>query len=83
MAQFGLKGRNTELVVDMGPDSGLTLDAGEGHAAEFSWYFARQADAAESFHYHNAASCPDCGYGMIRLGSCFHCPSCGYSSCNA
>ncbi len=25
--------------------------------------------------------CPDCGGGMVRLGSCFSCPSCGYQSC--
>ncbi len=29
----------------------------------------------------NAASCPGCGGGMARLGSCFSCPSCGYSTC--
>ena len=27
------------------------------------------------------ACCPDCGGGMVRLGSCFSCPSCGYQSC--
>ncbi len=32
--------------------------------------------------YQNAASCPDCGNGMIRLGSCFSCPSCGFESCS-
>ena len=37
--------------------------------------------AREDYRYHNAASCPDCGQGMIRLGGCFHCPACGFSSC--
>jgi hypothetical protein len=37
--------------------------------------------AHDEYHYHNAATCPDCGQGMIRLGSCLHCPGCGYSSC--
>ena len=32
--------------------------------------------------YQNAASCPDCGDGMIRLGGCFSCPSCGFESCS-
>ncbi len=27
------------------------------------------------------ACCPDCGGGMVRLGSCFSCPSCGYQNC--
>ena len=31
--------------------------------------------------YLNAGTCPDCGGGMIRLGSCFSCPSCGYQNC--
>jgi len=32
--------------------------------------------------YQNAATCPDCGGGMIRLGGCCSCPSCGFESCN-
>ena len=31
--------------------------------------------------YVNAATCPDCEAGMVRLGSCFCCQSCGYESC--
>jgi hypothetical protein len=31
--------------------------------------------------YWNAATCPDCGAGMVRLGSCFSCQSCGYETC--
>jgi len=31
--------------------------------------------------YINAATCPDCGAAMVRLGSCFSCQSCGYESC--
>ena len=31
--------------------------------------------------YLNVGTCPDCGGGMVRLGSCFSCPSCGYQSC--
>jgi len=36
----------------------------------------------ENYSYPNAASCPDCGGGMIRLGGCFSCPSCGFESCS-
>ena len=35
------------------------------------------------FMYLNAASCPDCGSGMVRLGSCFSCPICGWGGCGA
>jgi len=31
--------------------------------------------------YVNAATCPDCGTGMVRLGVCFSCPACGWGSC--
>lgn len=33
------------------------------------------------FIYLNAATCPDCGSGMVRLGSCFNCPVCGWGGC--
>ena len=35
----------------------------------------------DSCHYHNAATCPDCGAGMVRQGSCFSCPLCGFGAC--
>lgn len=35
----------------------------------------------EEISYSNAATCPDCGAGMVRLGTCFSCPSCGFGSC--
>ena len=35
----------------------------------------------EHCHYQNAATCPDCGSGMVRLGSCFSCPLCGFGAC--
>lgn len=31
--------------------------------------------------YQNAATCPDCGVGMVRHGMCHVCPTCGYGSC--
>ncbi|HWR83665.1 MAG TPA: hypothetical protein VN285_10200 [Candidatus Deferrimicrobium sp.] len=38
-------------------------------------------DRNSSCYFVNAATCPDCNGGMVRLGSCFSCPSCGYQSC--
>ena len=38
--------------------------------------------ADEECCYQNAATCPDCGSGMQRLGTCFSCPSCGWGSCS-
>jgi len=37
----------------------------------------------ENYSYVNAATCPDCGAGMVRLGSCFSCPLCGFGGCGA
>ena len=37
--------------------------------------------SGESFSYFNAASCPDCGNGMVRQGGCLLCMTCGFSSC--
>ncbi len=31
--------------------------------------------------YVNAATCPDCGAGMVRQGICFTCLSCGWGAC--
>lgn len=31
--------------------------------------------------YHNVATCPDCGGGLLRLGTCCTCPSCGLEAC--
>ena len=39
------------------------------------------AEFNAEYRYLNAATCPDCGSGMVRLGGCFSCPACGFSSC--
>ncbi len=36
---------------------------------------------SEGYSYLNAATCPDCGAGMVRLGNCFSCPLCGFGGC--
>ncbi|NOY89278.1 MAG: hypothetical protein GXO93_07820 [FCB group bacterium] len=43
--------------------------------------FIATADNSEDCAYINAATCPDCGGGMVCLGGCFSCPSCGFSVC--
>lgn len=42
---------------------------------------AQSAEARPVYSYPNAASCPDCGAGMIRLGTCLSCPLCGFGAC--
>ncbi len=37
---------------------------------------------SENYSYLNDGSCPDCGSGMVRLGSCHSCPGCGFESCS-
>ena len=86
MARFSLFGEATGLTVDIGPDqassAAMAVGAGESEA-EFVWYSAPSDTVREDHYYHNAATCPDCGQGMIRLGHCLHCPGCGFSSCGA
>ncbi len=41
----------------------------------------RENAEATEVHYVNAATCPDCGAGMVRLGLCTTCLACGYGSC--
>ena len=42
---------------------------------------SKQPETTVEYSYHNAATCPDCGQGMVRLGRCFSCPVCGFSNC--
>ena len=43
--------------------------------------FAEQSDNQENYTYMNAATCPDCGGGMVRMGGCTTCQSCGFGTC--
>ena len=56
-------------------DSGLGPD-------DFRWWHD-VAPMTEDCRYHNAATCPDCGTGMVRLGNCYSCPGCGWGSCGS
>ena len=62
--------------------------AGSGHPAEMHEDYGQNAFISlnsgfsdENFNYFNAASCPDCGNGMVRQGGCLLCITCGFSSC--
>ncbi|UCE23221.1 MAG: hypothetical protein JSU74_07900 [Candidatus Zixiibacteriota bacterium] len=44
--------------------------------------FAEDTGNNEYYTYLNAATCPDCGAAMVRLGGCFTCMSCGFASCS-
>lgn len=76
-----MQNQNFELAMDHSRNSG-------NPAAGSLFLFG--SDASELFGpppvaecaYQNAASCPDCGGGMVRLGVCFSCPSCGFESCS-
>lgn len=43
--------------------------------------FVEETGNNQYYTYLNAATCPDCGSGMVRAGICFTCLSCGFSGC--
>lgn len=47
---------------------------------DFGWW-SGALQSSEEYQYRNAATCPDCGAGMVRLGTCYSCPGCGWGSC--
>jgi len=61
----------------------LSSVAGSSEATDSGvWPFVPQSpDHSEDMCYRNAATCPDCGAGMIRMGNCTACPLCGFGSC--
>lgn len=63
-------------------DSVSRIEAFEDYSFDFIPSVAVEEPSGENYQYRNAASCPDCGGGMVRLGSCFSCPSCGFESCS-
>ncbi len=67
---------------DSYPQLGMAID-GPAIPPEvsFAWMDSMPEPADESCCYQNAATCPDCGTGMVRLGTCFSCPTCGWGSC--
>ncbi len=77
------------------PEAGFLSVSGDGDIS-FPWVETGQdlvasdladdgktepSSSGESCQYLNAATCPDCGSGMVRLGSCFSCQACGWGSC--
>ena len=66
-----------------------TFSGGDLSAEMFEDYrhpvgaFVEDTGNNEFYAYLNAATCPDCGASMVRLGGCFTCMSCGFASCGA
>ena len=58
----------------------IAVDSDMSRFDEGAW---PQQNAEGGSIYLNAANCPDCGSGMVRLGSCFSCPICGWGGCGA
>lgn len=54
---------------------------GPGEISQSRRAWLKRPDPTVEYSYYNAATCPDCGQGMVRLGRCFSCPVCGFSSC--
>lgn len=44
--------------------------------------FVEYAGNNENYAYQNAATCPDCGSGMVKMGNCYSCQGCGFGSCS-
>jgi hypothetical protein len=75
----------------LGGEAGVSCDSLAAAAVETSlfdsdlfaagWPENPNLTAQDDCCYQNAATCPDCGSGMVRLGGCFSCRSCGYESC--
>ncbi len=61
-------------------DSRLCAELFEDYHHPFG-AFTTAVRNGQDYSYVNAASCPDCGGGMVKLGNCFSCPSCGFGSC--
>ena len=72
----------TEDGVDrlMGSDRLEAMIDSTGEMAGFGW--GTNSGHYEEFQYLNAATCPDCGGAMIRMGNCFSCATCGFGSCS-
>ena len=52
-----------------------------GAETSFDWMHTAVGDGVGSCCYYDAATCPDCSSGMVRLGTCFSCPVCGWGGC--
>ena len=63
-------------------DSVSRIKTFEDYSFDFILAAQNNQRESEDYRYLNAANCPDCSGGMVRLGSCFSCPSCGFESCS-
>jgi len=61
--------------------SAFAVELYDGFANGAADVFRGESDQTHEYAVTNAATCPDCGAGMVRLGSCFSCPLCGFGGC--
>jgi hypothetical protein len=71
-------GRYENMAVELSEDGGLCLTMDDPATMSATWNVA-DGDCC----YLNAATCPDCGAGMVRQGYCFVCPVCGFGGCGS
>ncbi len=74
-ARLGASSTSDKFMVELVED--YAFSSPEGPIGAFS----TDVTTGEEFYYLNAASCPDCGAGMVRQGLCFACPVCGFGGC--
>ena len=53
----------------------------EPYDVSFAWMHRTEEIRDEECSYVNAATCPDCGAGMVRQCGCTSCSACGWGSC--
>lgn len=63
-------------------DNNLPVEFGEEYSSVLAGLFSGGSQPMDDCTYHNVANCPDCGAGMVRLGTCMSCPLCGFGSCS-
>ncbi|MFQ5485024.1 MAG: hypothetical protein ACE5DO_06795 [Desulfobacterales bacterium] len=61
-------------------DSNFSIEGFEDYNSPAGAFVDSQSNN-EYCAYTNAATCPECESGMVRMGNCFNCPSCGFGSC--
>ena len=66
---------------DFVPDQFVTDQQNASTAEWLNLLPAAGEISTENCCYPNAATCPDCGSGMIRFGGCVACPACGLEGC--
>lgn len=70
--------QNQELMAPSQISMAVELVGGEAYPLIASYIDLNQYDNdLDELYYHNVATCPDCGQGMMRVGDQLSCPGCG------